>query len=80
MSMPTSMVVVHDSTSMAARSLLPGPRQCQVDVLEEQFVLLGLREDSIGLSGVELSGVLGSDDAQDRLARADFSARSELAR
>ena len=49
---------------------LAGTGQAEVDVLEEEFVLLGLGEHLVGLRGVELGGVLGRDDAHRRLGRA----------
>ena len=70
MSMPTSIVVVQDSTSIAARLARPAPGSAEVDVLEEQLVLLGRGEHLVGLGGVELCGVLGRDDAHRRLRRA----------
>jgi hypothetical protein len=57
MSMPTSMVVVHDSTSTG----LPAP---DGDVLEEQLVALGLGEGLRVFHARELRGVLGGDQAE----------------
>ena len=79
MSMPTSIVVVQDRTSMAGCSLLARAGSAEVDVLEQQFVLLGLGEDLVGLGGVELGGVLGAMIAIGVLGRLR-SARTVLAR
>ena len=61
MSIPTSIVVVHDRTSIAVDSCR-GVIAPQIDILEAKFMLLGLGVHILGLSGVQLSGVLGSDE------------------
>ena len=66
MSIPTSIVVVHDRTSMAGCSLICLDAAAHVDVLEQQFVLLGAREDFVRLGGIQLCGVLRGDDAHGR--------------
>ena len=61
MSIPTSIVVVHDKTSTAVASCLR-VIVADVDVLEEKFVLFSLGVDILRLGGVQLCRVFGSDE------------------
>ena len=62
MSIPTSIVVVHERTSIAGLSCPVSPRT-QVNILEEDLVLFRLGENLVRLSGVDLRGVLCSNES-----------------
>jgi len=67
-SMPTSIVVVLESTSNCSLAV-SFAAQCGCDILKQQLVLFCLREHILVLRGVELRGVFGRDNCHWFLCR-----------